>query len=306
MWQCLVLVYCGLGLTIAATDRPVIGILDQPLSSDPSKTYIAASYVKWLEAGGARVIPLHYQDPVRLAALAEKLNGILFTGGGTDLSKGGQFWNAGKALYDKAKQIFDNGGYLPIWGTCMGFQFLSVLTADADSVLETGFDSEDLPIPLNFTKAAAASRMFSSASPAVIHDLATQDITMNNHHDGVTPDTYARNQQLNSFFTVLSTNVDRKGREFVSTIEGKKYPFFGTQWHPEKNPWEWTVNEHLPHSPIAVLATQFTSNFIVNQARNSTNAFTEDELKDLLIYNFRADFTGKTGSDFTQQYIWPQ
>lgn len=35
-------------------------------------------------------------------------------------------------------------------------------------------------------------------------------------------------------FDVLSVNDDKKGRRFVSTIEGKKLPFYGVQWHPEK------------------------------------------------------------------------
>lgn len=35
-------------------------------------------------------------------------------------------------------------------------------------------------------------------------------------------------------FDVLSVNDDKKGRTFVSTIEGKKLPFYGVQWHPEK------------------------------------------------------------------------
>ena len=37
-----------------------------------------------------------------------------------------------------------------------------------------------------------------------------------------------------SMFDVLSTNKDKKGTAFVSTIEAKKYPFYGVQWHPEK------------------------------------------------------------------------
>ena len=50
--------------------RPVIGILSHPgdgasgrLTNDTSSTYIAASYVKFAEAGGARVIPLIYNEP---------------------------------------------------------------------------------------------------------------------------------------------------------------------------------------------------------------------------------------------------
>ncbi|RZC74194.1 hypothetical protein C5167_049676 [Papaver somniferum] len=69
--------------------RPVIGILTHPgdgasgrLNNDKNASYIAASYVKFIESAGARVIPLIYNEPEEI--LYEKLNlvnGVLFTGG---------------------------------------------------------------------------------------------------------------------------------------------------------------------------------------------------------------------------------
>lgn len=50
--------------------KPVIGILSHPgdgasgrLNNDTNASYIAASYVKLAEAGGARVIPLIFNEP---------------------------------------------------------------------------------------------------------------------------------------------------------------------------------------------------------------------------------------------------
>lgn len=50
--------------------RPVIGILSHPgdgasgrLNNAANASYIAASYVKFVESGGARVIPLIYNEP---------------------------------------------------------------------------------------------------------------------------------------------------------------------------------------------------------------------------------------------------
>lgn len=50
--------------------QPVIGILTHPgdgasgrLSNATNVSYIAASYVKFVESGGARVIPLIYNEP---------------------------------------------------------------------------------------------------------------------------------------------------------------------------------------------------------------------------------------------------
>ena len=45
----------------AVNNRPIIGILNQNFD-DNKHTYIAASYVKWIESSGARVVPLFYDQ----------------------------------------------------------------------------------------------------------------------------------------------------------------------------------------------------------------------------------------------------
>ena len=55
--------------------------------------------------------------------------------------------------------------------------------------------------------------------------------------------------EMGNFWDVLSVNTDTDGLEFISTLEAKNFPIFGTQWHPEKNPYEWTPKyPDLPHS----------------------------------------------------------
>lgn len=62
-----------------AHNRPVIGILAQPKwSMDKERTYIAASYVKWVEAAGARVVPIPYNVSHKAAEeLLSQINGKL-------------------------------------------------------------------------------------------------------------------------------------------------------------------------------------------------------------------------------------
>ena len=47
-----------------------------------------------------------------------------------------------------------------------------------------------------------------------------ENCTMNNHVSGVTPQDFANNARLSGFYNALSTNVDRKGKAFISSIEG--------------------------------------------------------------------------------------
>ena len=54
---------------------------------------------------------------------------------------------------------------------------------------------------------------------------------------------------MDKFWKVLSINNDEEGLEFISTMEAIDYPFFGTQFHPEKNAFEWTAKyPNIPHS----------------------------------------------------------
>lgn len=69
---------------------------------------------------------------------------------------------------------------------------------------------------------------------------------------------FDKNAFLSGNFTILSTNTDRRGKAFVSTMEHNLFPVFGTQWHPEKNAFEFGTNadgtpfEVIPHSRQAI------------------------------------------------------
>jgi hypothetical protein len=74
--------------TTPSTRSPVIGILSQPNVDhdnngvDHNGFYIAASYVKWLEAGGARSIPIPYDATNKLfKELYAEMDGLLLPGG---------------------------------------------------------------------------------------------------------------------------------------------------------------------------------------------------------------------------------
>ena len=59
-----------------------------------------------------------------------------------------------------------------------------------------------------------------------------------------------RIKELEKYMWVLSTNTDLNHIEYVSTVEFKKHPFFGTQWHPEKVQFEWQ-DDSIPHGEVA-------------------------------------------------------
>lgn len=102
----------------AAHDRPTVGILTQQYNS--THTYIAASYVKWVEGAGARAVPLFYErwDQTAMLKMLHSVNGVLLPGGGAEFK--GAYWDALQTLFNYAKDANADGVHFPIWGTCLG------------------------------------------------------------------------------------------------------------------------------------------------------------------------------------------
>jgi gamma-glutamyl hydrolase len=53
------------------------------------------------------------------------------------------------------------------------------------------------------------------------------NIALQNHEYGMPPEFYQRWPVLSQWYNILSTSKDRNGLEYISTMEGKKYPFTG-------------------------------------------------------------------------------
>ena len=85
---------------------------------------------------------------------------------------------------------------------------------------------------------------------------------------------------------------------------GKELPFYATQWHPEKNSFEWCEERNIAHSRDAVKVTQYFADFFVNEARKSEHRFKSRQLENkYLIYRYDPIYTGAAGH-FEQCYIF--
>jgi gamma-glutamyl hydrolase len=228
-------------------------------------------------------VPVDYHaSNSEIDALVQNLNGFFFPGGGSSYPSSAAY------LYKKVIESNKNANFLPLWGTCMGFQWLLISQSGDGNILDPDqgvLDSYNYSIPLDFTTAASSSRLFSKASTFIMETLAKENVTMNNHHYGIYPEHFANTASLSSFFSVLSTNQDRQGVSFVSTIEAFDYPIYGTQWHPEKNTFEWgktngIPNEAINHSPSAIAVAQYTADFFVQQARKSSHRYDDADEED--------------------------
>ena len=162
-------------------DYPIIGIFAQPSNSTHPACggncqYIAASYVKYVESAGARVVPVSYNaNKSYLDFLFASLNGFLLPGGDSPFPESAQH------IFDLTVSANDRGEYSPLWGTCLGFEWLLLAASRNASILDATPGAVNCTLPLRFTAAAAESRLLAAAGPHLLYALAARPVAFNFH-----------------------------------------------------------------------------------------------------------------------------
>lgn len=288
--------------------RPLIGIVTHPgdgahgqFSTSANVSYIAASYVKFAESGGARVVPLIYNEPPEiLEQKFQTVNALIFTGGS---AKYGPYHQTIKNLFQRAIEENDKGQYFPVYAVCLGFEILSMIISQDLNILEN-FDAVNSPSTLIFeSDAAKNSDIFKWFSSRLLSKMSLEPLSMQNHKFGVSPERMLTNDGLSSFFKILTTSFDKNNKTYVSTVEAYTYPVTALQWHPEKNTYEWQIPT-TPHSAYATQVTQSVANFVVSEARKSSHRPTFGQEEKYLIYNYPTKYSGKVGGSFDEVYLF--
>lgn len=77
-------------------------------------------------------------------------------------------------------------------------------------------------------------------------------------------------------------------------MEAYNYPFYGTQFHPEKNVWTFIPDKKIDHTEEGELISRKYFDFFVNKARKNMNAFEsyDDEVENL-VENYNIIVTDK-------------
>ena len=245
-----------------------------------------------------------YVSDAELRRLFDTVNGIIFPGGLTNLFPQDPYTVAARKLYGWAKESADAGTPFPLWGTCLGHQLLMVLESGAHfQDLFVATDATSYPSALTHTAAANASRLMGplfADRPNLAAALAdpAAAVAMENHEYGLPVSGFdpARSPwpALVEGYEVLATARDRKGLAYVATIEHKRYPFYGVQWHPEKPPFEFS-DRTIPKSHDAISVSQHFANFFIEAARAVPHvpASPEQELNDVIYGQSKPVFTAK-------------
>jgi gamma-glutamyl hydrolase len=297
---------------VGTNPRPVIGVFTQPSGAYPGLNnveYLAASYVKFAESAGARVVPIRYTSSLaELKALFQGLNGILYPGGGASLDPASSaYYRAAAYMMDLAEASNARGKRFPVWGTCLGWEFLAVWAAGSNySVLQASgtFHDAGVVAPVTLTAAALRSTLLGRSA---VRSAISQRSSFFNHEMGVDPSLFAANAKLRDTFVVLGLARDVNGKAFVAVVEGRNRPYFGLQFHPEKAVYEWSSTLAISHSRQSVLVASSFAGIFGDEVRKSrlaqfpggdAEAFARSVHSNKQTYKYVGD------SAFQEMYVW--
>ena len=115
-----------------------------------------ASYVKFVEAAGARVVPLILGESENVTfEKLSKLNGVLFPGGE------GNYTEYGAKIIEKIMQYNDEGLVYPVWGTCLGYETMMIWASSVGTKdIWDSYVVLKVSLPLVFVVDPATTKMF--------------------------------------------------------------------------------------------------------------------------------------------------
>lgn len=221
----------------------VVGIISVPLSPDKKffsvcgDSYLANSHIKWLKSQNIEPLVIPYNTK-NLKPYLKLVDGLYFPSGGAFAVTQPEYYKCCKKLLHLAMKENDKGNYFPIWGCCMGFQQMLIITDgkdDTENFLEK-FDSYgNLMCDIKFTTEGEQTRIARGIDDKIKKRLTRKKCSLNNHKLGISVRKFKKNKKLTDFYNIVGTSRDRKNKEFVTIIEARHYPFYAVQWHPERD-----------------------------------------------------------------------
>jgi len=214
-----------------------IGIFSAPMPLKhvaKAASYLKADYIRWVELSGAVPVIIPYNLPKdELLQNLMSVNGLVWVGGAIEKSTHStQQYRSLLAAYRLALQFAiqetNNGNPFPIWGTCLGFDFLATIPIQF-SLKRLPYIQKDTDGTLQFM---GKSRLASFLSPRLRKQVAYRKVTHQYHRRGLDPDSDLVKKM--TYLKVVSVDKsDVADQTFVNMFEYNDYPFYGSQWHPE-------------------------------------------------------------------------
>ncbi len=306
-------------ITIAMLGKLVAEENEDKVRMKTTKRFIFSQpYVNYIYLSGADVYPISTTaSREEIRDILSQVNGVLLPGGMSNVfrsvpdpaepTKKVQVWSeftkATKIIMEEAAALNDRGVYFPVFGICLGFEAMIAVAADDTGVIEYCGDKCIMyNARLFYDQKKKDSRLLSAFPDEILEYLAATNCTQNYHEYKVDKERMLRDKRVASLYKVVSLSPARDGSfNFVSMIEGVKYPFYAYQFHPEQGPKAYVPPEWVKYPDInkAAEISFVLINFMRSEAQKNGHSI-RDEGK-LLI---NSPGTLEIGSFGIMYYTW--
>lgn len=199
--------------------------------------YVADNYREWLESADVQVLPLlFFNDLDSILSLMDSLDGFVLTGGSESFfayeGEPSVYLNTVEQILHKAKQINDSGREFPIWGTCLGFE--AMLVAESGRTLKRHRVANHVQLREKVRITNTRLRSVKYFSEDELDQMERSPLLYFNHMWGLSRWDVQNLPELEDR-VLIGAKIDTQARRNVAVwMEFRDYPFFGTQFHPEK------------------------------------------------------------------------
>lgn len=237
------------------------------LSLFHAATQVSANYAQFARVEDAEFFPVLLSDPIDLIIRQLRyLDGLLLPGG----APGFQFLegtrnregdlrvrlNLRRRYFRKADQVIESAKFInrtlrpfALFGICLGFEMM-LLNESRFRVPLQKVENQNVNLPVRLRPDAGRfGRWAREHEPGLDAVLAAGPQFFYNSK-GVSVQSFEADRRLSQNYRVLS-EFESGGRRFVGAVEHRDFPFFGLQFHPEKNLFDASAYFQADHSPAS-------------------------------------------------------
>ena len=276
-----IFVFSQINIIISYPIFPTILTLSIPISdNDNQQSRVENNYVRWLQSSGADLISIHpWTTNQEIDILLTKVNGVLLQGNPNNINIQSSYYKIAKYLYNKIIEINDSGIKMPLIAFGDDLSLLSSIISEDNISIKT-----ELKYPLH---EPTKIKLFNSPEKTILlNELEEEDmkalekeyILPNNLKRIISVKNFLTDFHLNQKFNVIATSKTKDGKEYVSIVEGKKYPIILVSFHPEFVVFETSKDFIIPETLHSIYTSRFIGNgFVFYGRKNVKNTFTIEE-----------------------------
>ena len=259
-----------------------IPIMEQNSNSNNAfiESRVENNYVRWLQASGADLVVVHpWSSYEEIDYLLSKVNGVLFQGNPDDIDIESSYYKIIKYIYLKAIEINDSGHKMPILSIGDDAALLlSIIAEDNISIVTNLSKTITQPSNINLYVSVEKTIIFKEFEQSDSKFLEERNVLPNNLNRYVTVKNFISDFHLGEQFNIIASSKSEEGKEYISVIEGKKYPIIMISFHPEYVAFEQNSKLIVPENLQAIYTSRFIGNsFVFYGRKNVPNVFTVEE-----------------------------